>query len=278
MSFSSWRPKGSWWWNSQYFLRNRWNKSQRFQEFSNELTMQAGRQVTDHLRLGGQFHFLGLTSDTAGITLSPTNHDNVPGLGVVLAFDTRDSASNARRGWWNSVDTTKNGFGGAANFWTSNFDVRRYQPISGRHGLAMFSLLALQSGTVGQRIPSYDEFYIGGTNTVRGWEINARNGKNQWLNILEYRYELVKPRTHTIKGLNFYCGVQLAAFADAGSAWNTRSEFSPNFIAGGGFGIRLIVPYVNLIRLDFAFGQPGNGLIPQIGILEKPVYERRRVR
>lgn len=278
LAFSGWRPPSSWWWNSSYFLRKRLNKEEDFQEFSNEFELQAGRQVTDKLRVGGRFHFLALKSDTPGITLSPTNRDKIPGLGVVLEFDSRDSWSNPKRGWWNSMDATANGLGAGANYWTSNFDVRRYQPLSERNGLVMTSLLTLQTGTVGKDIPSYAEYYIGGTNTVRGWEINARHGKNQWLSTFEYRYDLLKLRNISIKGLNFYAGVQLAAFADAGSAWNDGNEFGENLIGGAGFGIRLIVPYVNMVRLDFGLGQPGHSMIPHFGVMEKAVYQRRRVR
>ena len=275
---SPWRPRKSWWWNTQYFLIDRNNAADNDRERSNEITFQAGRQVTDRLRVGGRFHYIGLKADVPGITLSSTNKDMIPGLGMVAEYDSRDSWTNARRGWWNSIDGTKNGFGGDANYWTFNFDMRRYQPISGRHGLAVFSLLTLQTGTVGTDIPIHEIFQIGGTNTIRGFAVNSRQGKDQWLSTLEYRYDLVKPRDLTVKGINFYAGVQLAAFADAGSAWDDGDQFTKNFIGGGGVGIRLIVPYVNLIRFDIGFGQSGHGAFAAIGSPDKPVSERRRVR
>ena len=275
---SAWRPYKSWWWKTEYFLRDRTNKLDSFEEFANELDLQAGRQVTDRLRIGGLFHYVSIKSDIPGITLSPTNKDIVPGLGVVAEFDTRDSLTNPKRGWLNSVDATANGLGTEANYSSFNFDIRRYQPIAERHGVALFSLLTLQTGAMGKDIPAWADFHIGGTNSMRGWEINARHGKNQWLNTLEYRYDLVQRRDISVKGLNFYAGVQLAIFTDAGSAWNESEEFSRNFIGGAGFGIRLIVPYVNLVRIDFGFGQSGQGMIPHFGVLEKAVYQRRRVR
>ena len=278
LAFSAWRPQRSWWWKADYFLRDRNNELDNFQEFSNELDFQAGRQLTDRMRVGTRFHYLSLKSDISGITLSPANYDHIPGLGIVVEYDSRDSWTNPKRGWWNSVDATANGLGADGNYLTFNIDVRRYQPLSGRHGLALSSLLTLQTGTVGKDIPIHADFHIGGTNSVRGWNINARHGKDQWLNTFEYRYDLVKLRDFSVHGLNFYAGVQLAAFADAGSAWNEGEEFSRNFIGGAGFGIRLIVPYVNLVRVDFGFGQSGQGMIPHFGVLEKAVYQRRRVR
>ena len=275
---SPWRPYTSWWWKAEFFLRDRTNKLDNFEEFANELDLQAGRQVTDRLRIGGLFHYVSIKSDTSGITLSPTNKDIVPGLGVVAEFDTRDSWTDPKRGWLNSVDAAANGLGTEANYSTFNFDIRRYQPIAGRHGVALFSLLTLQTGDNGIDIPAWADFHIGGTNSLRGWKINARRGNNQWLNTFEYRYDLFKRRDISVKGLNFYAGVQLALFTDIGSAWNESEEFSRNFIGGAGFGIRLIVPYVNLVRIDFGFGQSGQGVIPHFGVLEKAVYQRRRVR
>ena len=275
---SPWRPRNSWWWKTEYFLIDRQNAADNDRERSNEVTFQAGRQVTERLRVGGRFHYIGLKADVSGITLSPTNKDMIPGFGLVAEYDSRDSWTNPKRGWWNSVDGTKNGLWADGNYWTFNFDMRRYQPISGRHGLAVFSLLTLQTGTVGVDIPVHEIFQIGGTNTIRGFAVNSRQGKDQWLSTLEYRYDLVKPRDISVKGVNFYAGVQLAAFTDAGSAWDTGDQFTKNFIGGGGVGIRLIVPYVNLIRFDLGFGQSGRGAFVNIGSPDKPVSERRRVR
>jgi len=274
---SYWRPQKTLWWKAEDFLRYRDNDLDDFEEESNEFEVQAGGQMTPNLRLGARFHYMSLKSDVPGITLSPTNHDRTPGVGLVAEYDTRDSWTNARNGWWSSADFLANGLGADGDYWTFDVDVRRYQRLAERHGLGFFSLLTLQTGTVGQDIPVHEDFHIGGTNSVRGWEIDARHGKNQWLNTIEYRYDLMRVRDLSIKGFNFYVGLQLAAFGDTGSAWNA-GEFNRNFIGGGGLGLRLIVPYVDYVRIDFGFGQSGQGLIPHFGVMEKAVYQRRRIR
>ncbi len=274
---SWWRPQKSIWWETEYFFHDRDNKLDQFMESSHELDLQAGGQATEKLRLGGRFRLLSLASDVAGITLSGDNRDNIPGVGAIVEYDTRDSWTSPKKGWWNSFDATANGLGINGKYWTFNVDLRRYQPISDRHGFFISSLLTMQTGTVGKDIPVHQDFHIGGTNSLRGWDIDAREGKNQFLNTVEYRYELMKPRDFTVKGLNFYVGLQLALFADAGTAWNAKEEYSGNFIAGGGIGLRLIVPYVNLIRFDLGFGQSARP-VNHIGVLEKSVYQRRRIR
>ena len=67
-------------------------------------------------------------------------------------------------------------------------------------------------------------------------------------------------------------------FGDIGTVWNESDQFSKNFIGGVGVGIRVIVPYIQMIRLDLAYGQHAQGIVPHFGIREKAFYHRRRVR
>jgi outer membrane translocation and assembly module TamA len=72
-----------------------------------------------------------------------------------------------------------------------------------------------------------------------------------------------------------YGGLAVAAFGDSGTAWDDPDGFSDGFISGGGIGLRLFVPYVNMIRLDFSYG---SGVLGQLGLNEKAVAQRNRVR
>jgi hypothetical protein len=68
-------------------------------------------------------------------------------------------------------------------------------------------------------------------------------------------------------------------FVDAGLAWDESRELALNESIGGyGFGLRILVPFVNMIRLDFAWGQPGGGMSVYMAIWEKAIMERARVR
>lgn len=261
----------------QFYQRNRDNQVDDFHEVATEVYARLGRYIGQDGRIGGLFGFLSLGSDVDGITRSDTNRDNIPSAGLFLGLDTRDSVSDPRKGWWNEFDVTKHF--GDGDFWRVNFDVRRYQPLAGRHTLGLFSLTTLQTGTVGVEIPIHQDFHIGGTNTVRGWGLDARNGKNQFLNTVAYRYTLMELRPLTIFKLNLHFGVQLTAFGDFGLAWNEKSEFAlNNFIDGYGVGVRFLVPFVKMIRLDVAFGEPGEGATFHVALFEKAVMQRARVR
>ena len=54
------------------------------------------------------------------------------------------------------------------------------------------------------------------------------------------------------------------------------ATFREGVIAGGGIGLRVYLPFVNMIRLDFALGD-GNAHA-HLGINEKSVAQRNRVR
>ncbi|MFH1572564.1 MAG: BamA/TamA family outer membrane protein [Acidobacteriota bacterium] len=276
---SPWRTRMPWWCQFEFHQRFRPNSLDDFEETASEIDFRFGRKISDSVRYGGRFLYTVLASNVAGITLSPGNRDNTPGLGFLVQHDTRDLVSNPHRGWWNEFELVQNGgfLGGEGDYLTANLDLRRYQPVAKRHTVAVFSLLTLQGGTVGSDVPLYQDFHIGGTNTIRGWDLDARHGKNQFLHTLEYRYELLPPRNWKFLGLRFFTGVHLAAFADAGTAWDRGSDFTRNFIGGGGFGIRLVMPYLSLLRFDFGFGE-GSGLKLHFGIEEKPEKQRKRIR
>ena len=218
---------------------------------------------------------LGLKAGREGVTKDTDRRDRSTALGPQIEYDTRNLRSNPHRGWWNNADVL--GFFGDGAWWRTNLDVRRYHPFAPKHFIVFTSLTTLQSGRVGVDIPIYRDFHIGGTNTIRGWDIDARRGKNQMINTLEYRYEVLPPRALSIKSFDFYLGLQVAAFADAGSAWN-EGEFTRNFIGGGGVGLRVLFPFINVIRIDLGFGQGNKTAVSHFGVLEKAVMQRRRVR
>ncbi len=258
--------------------RDRRNELDDFAEVSTEVNLRLGSYVGEHGRIGGHVNFLSLGSDTPATTLSQNNRDNIPSLAFFIGYDSRDFWTSSHRGWWNEVEVSKNGgfLGGDGDFWRVHFDVRRFQPLADRHTLAFFSLTTLQTGTVGVEIPLHQDFHLGGTNSIRGWGFDSTRGKNQFINTIEYRYDLMAPKVWSVFGVTFYLGLQVALFGDLGIAWEDSQ--GNRWLDGYGFGLRLLVPFMDMIRVDFAFGQPGRGLNSQIGIREKAIKQRRRVR
>ena len=94
---------------------------------------------------------------------------------------------------------------------------------------------------------------------------------------------MANPSLNWMKALRFWfikwrMGLQLALFGDVGTAWYDGPEFSENFIAGFGGGLRLTIPVVVLLRIDVAYAKDQFGLKIAIGGAEKAIAQKQRVR
>jgi outer membrane protein insertion porin family len=266
----------------EYYHRERDNLIADFFETADELYLRIKSNVRENSQIGINLEFINVRSDRDFVTLSPNNSDKVTRIGIFLGYDSRDSFANTHKGWWNEIVFSRELrlFKNSTRFNQLDIDLRRYTSIGSRHTLALFSLNTLRSGEVGLDVAPWQLFAIGGTNTVRGWEFAARKGKNQFINTLEYRITIMRPRLLQLPlGINYSGGMQIGIFADTGIGWESDNQFAMNnFITGFGAGIRFLVPIVGMARLDFGFGQRGKGIMLHLGAFEKPVMARRRVR
>jgi outer membrane protein insertion porin family len=273
---SPWRPGRLVTFNGQASWQIRDNKADDFRENAVEIETQLMRNIGRSWRLGAAFDFVSMGSDKPDITLSPDNRDNLARLGAFVGYDTRDSPGDPKNGLFAFIDLGR--AMGDAHYWRGNLDLRGYWTPFDRHTLAVFSFNTRTSGQTGVQIPEWDNFEIGGTNTVRGWTFGARVGKNQYIATFEYRYMLVKPKLVQLWFLKMNMGLQLALFGDAGTAFDTDTRPKDNLISGAGIGLRLIVPGIDMIRFDFAAGQPSVGITVHIGSSSKATAQRNRVR
>jgi outer membrane protein assembly factor BamA len=263
----------------KYYHTDRRNEIYEFDEIAEEVSLTLRSHIRNRGRMGFNVWFQSMKSSEDGKTLSPTNRDNVATVGIFLGYDSRDLASNASTGWKTEIDVAKSGvFDTDSDFWRTNIDLSRYFSLSEKHTIALSSLTTLTTGTVDEEIASWQQFGLGGTNSVRGWDLGSRIGKNQFINTAEYRYLLLRPRAFSYFGVTASLGLQLTVFGDFGWGWEDREEFSDSFIDGYGLGLRLLLPYVGVVRLDFGVGQPSGGVKFHLGSYEKAVRQRDRVR
>ncbi|MCE5313748.1 MAG: BamA/TamA family outer membrane protein [Armatimonadota bacterium] len=141
-------------------------------------------------------------------------------------------------------------------FQKSSVDVRRYyskqgaktSPQDKRNVLAVRVRLGYGNGT----IPYFEQFFVGGGESLRGYKEDRFWGNKMLLTSVEYR----KPIAQSIAGV---------LFLDYGDAWGTANEFdiedlpqTENFDGhyGTGVGLRVATPIGNL-RLDYAVGDDG---------------------
>ena len=261
------------WQDVHLSLSEHYNKLDDFEQRSVDLDSRIGARISEEWRAGAIFKYYTTASDVSGVTLSADDHDRFGSFGAVTEYDDRDSFREPARGWFASADAMYTT--GSGQYATVDLDVRRYNPVARRQMIVTTALVTLQSGTDGVDLPTYSDYAIGGENTVRGHAFGAERGKNQFISTLEYRYSVVPTRSFRVGGFNLYAGLALAAFGDVGSAWSDADGFSDGVIGGYGIGLRLYIPYVNMIRLDLSFGDGAHG---GFGINEKAVAQRNRVR
>jgi outer membrane protein insertion porin family len=263
-----------------YTYRKRDNETVNFRESANELETQVQAWLGEDGRIGGRLDFIGIGADKDGVTLGDDRKDTVIEPAFFFGNDSRDRASDTATGWWNEVEVRRvQNVRAGVGYWQLTLDARRFVPLADRHTIALFSVTRVRTGTSGVDIAPWQYFYTGGTNSVRGWPLGSLVGKNEMINTVEYRYTILKPRGWKLPfNVRYRGGLHVAAFADVGTNWDRREEFSMDrTIAGAGIGARLLVPFVGMLRLDFAMGRTTTVTV-NISAFEKPVMTRRRVR
>jgi len=231
-------------------------------------------------RLAGSLGFFQMRSDVAGKTLSPTNQDRFIRAGVRLGYDSRDSWRTPRRGWQNEVEILRTE--GDGQYWSANFDIRRYQPV-GRRKLELSGLLSLQSGEVGRDVPEYLMYRVGGTNSIRGYRLEELGreiyGKNQLLTTAEYVFTVMRLRYFNPTGhVPLRLGIEASVFADAGTAWSRPGEFAlDRFRSGVGGGLRIVGASSRQLRLEVGWS-PSGGFVVHFAAGAKVEKQRDRLR
>jgi Tol biopolymer transport system component len=135
---------------------------------------------------------------------------------LATASFTGDSTVQTR---WGPIDggryqiSTQYGYDtkrGGALTWTSQVDFRRYLQISARSNLAARLFLGVSKGN----FPGY--FYLGGFDTIRGYDFRTVVGDRAFALNLEYRFPLLDA---LISPVFDFRGIRGRVFVDVGGAW-----------------------------------------------------------
>lgn len=178
------------------------------------------------------------------IPLGPDAQGTVSSVSFSVVKDTRDVIFDATRGSRQSISLELAGsyLGGDSTFQKLDLDLRKYIPLSKKYVLAGRLLVGVTSGT----LPPFEQYFVGGSETVRGYDIDHEYGDNRIVANLELRYRFQK-------------NLQFVVFADSGDAWGGKYANSQSFdpISSIGVGMRVNTP-LGPIRLDFGIGEDGS--------------------
>ncbi|MCD4706675.1 MAG: outer membrane protein assembly factor BamA [Candidatus Sabulitectum sp.] len=155
-----------------------------------------------------------------------------------------------------SLDLTGGFLGGDIGFQKYLFDSTWHVPVWWKFFLTLRGRMGTISGFGGETPPAYELFQLGGTGFygVRGYgsrEINAVDGyetvggKMMLILSAEYRLRIIDQ-------------LQLAVFTDAGNTWENWSDMDLSSMnRGAGLGIRVEIPMLGVMGLDYAYGFDG---------------------
>jgi len=268
---------GTWAWRLDASYTERRNTLYEFDELATSIGARAARNFRHGLSSGFSTTLLMIDAGTSGATLSDDGRDEMPSLGGFVTFDTLNSSTDPRSGTWAEFEVDR--LMGDAQSWTVTADARRFIRVADRQSLLFYGLATLQTGVPGVDIPEYLQYALGGANSVRGWSLGSRRGGHQFLGSAEYSYVVLPVRPFAVKGFNLYAGVQAIGFADVGKASHGAAGATEGGAIGGyGVGLRLLVPFVDIVRLELGWGEPGQGPTAYFGVSLKAVRQRQRVR
>lgn len=232
-------------------------------------TFYPGRNRIFSLGLG--FQYMAVESDKPGVTLSTSNRDDLLRFELLLRANSIADPLEPTNGWVAGIQAMRTGgfLGGDGDTWRTQVDLARYQPVTVRTSLAVGTVFKHQSGEIGQDLPEYLKYTLGGSNSVRGYSSTDLGkilyGSKEWLSTVELTYRLVDPHQVRVFGksfLSFRVGLNLVTFVDYGIDWTTKGELNMDRSRTGyGVGLHLMVPGIDRIRLDLAFDEDGNATV-----------------
>lgn len=261
--------------------------TRRYRSFSNENQAYTERRLGGRVKVGPRFHddiyqlSLGYSFENIDIydiderfqcaegqdpaTCIAEGKTNMSTLSADFAIDTRDNIWDPTRGWRNSIGLALAGgpIGGDLDLWYLNarsiFNHTVWN-VGGNYPIVF--VLSNKFGSVQaygrtDEVPPYEKFFLGGADTVRGYERAGEigpeyGGDMYYVMNAELRFPLAREGRRNM--------AQFAFFFDLGNSWNKFDdlEFSlgpdeNQFKAGVGVGLRFTTPSLP-IRIDWGYG------------------------
>lgn len=252
--------------------------TRRINPFDTSLSAYVERRTGGNIRLGPRFeedkYQLNLTYSLARISIQnvqdqfravlPEGTSIQSSLGAEFSRDTRDSIWDPTKGQRHGVGVQLSGgpFMGDIHFLKPSITNQAHATLFTVEDWPFVLSAYHRGGYVTQfgetkLVPVQDRFYIGGQDSLRGYQPNGEAGYNQGGKLysvanLEFGFPLARERKKTI--------VKLVFFGDIGGSWDRAKDFSARVGSGDrdlksdvGFGLRFVTPAFP-IRLDYGYG------------------------
>ncbi len=186
-------------------------------------------------------------------------------FGVTVARDTRDSIFDPTEGSKNSINFELTGgpFMGNVDLYRVNLkSAYNFTLLNIGKDYPIVLMIGQRAGSVkayGRThiVPAYERIFLGGADTVRGYETTGQigpetGGEIYYIGNIELKFPIAREGRRTM--------AQFAAFFDIGNSWKNLNDVRfktgsdvGDFKMGVGFGLRIVTPSLP-IRLDWGYG------------------------
>ena len=181
-------------------------------------------------------------------------------------------------GTWAEVEVDR--LFGDAQSWTFILDGRRFQRLARAMASGCSRWRRFRPARSASGCPTTCSSAWAAATAFAAGALGSRRGRNQFIGTLEYSF-VAQPVTIVLgEGPQFLCGAaDRRRSRDLGFASDGDGDQTGNpAIDGYGVGLRFLVPFVDVIRLDVAWGEPGQGATAYFGVSLKAARQRQRVR
>ncbi|HSY73962.1 MAG TPA: outer membrane protein assembly factor BamA [Dongiaceae bacterium] len=178
-------------------------------------------------------------------------------FGASLAYDTRNSSELPNHGQRTEIDPQLS-IGDNNTYAKVELKTAWYFPgLFKGHVLEAIGRGGIAQGLTGGDVPFYDRYYLGGLYSLRGFQfrnISPREpgfsgvsepigGDSYWFGSLEYSIPIFEKQSGP--------SLRFALFYDVGDVGAKSYSFSGNFDDNWGMGLRLNIPHLGPLRLDY---------------------------
>lgn len=256
-------------------LLNNVSSAQNYNERHRGGDVTLSRPLTERTRVFVSGRYEDVTTDKSLLTLLGTGLSRLVMQGVVAAgsvrmvHNSRDFDLDPAAGAYDGVSVEFGSIAGNTfapitfdeipfdgTFRKGSIDIRRYLSRGGRKFAPSDKRTTLafrvRAGIAGGKVPYFEQFFLGGAESLRGYREDRFWGNN----MLVASAELRKPIAQSISGV---------LFADYGDAWGGSAQFDVsefpqtakfNGFLGVGVGMRVNTP-IGHLRLDYGVGSEG---------------------
>ncbi len=214
-----------------------------------------GKEFSEYLRGDITYNFekatiANVSQDASIIVKEQEGTNTTSSITPFLVRDSRDNYLDPSRGSRNSVYLSFAGLGGTNKFLKGEVDSSWFFPL-GKTAFMLRGRFGYATGILGEELPLYERFYLGGIYTIRGldWgEAGPKDpltgdpigGTTELLFNAEYIFPIISELR--LKGVVFF---------DAGNSYEEFEDFGKlRYTAGG--GIRWISP-MGPIRIEWGY-------------------------